>query len=113
MVSVSGALSIGATDPGADLAYGVALSAAANLTNVKFCPLLPGILFEATLGPAGQVIAASDKFTLYGLVVTSGVVAVDKTDTVATRVRVVELIDPVGTVDGRVLVEFMRTAVAD
>ena len=45
--------------------------------------------------------------TAYGLINTSGAVRVDTQDTTATAVRITQLIDPVGTVSGRVAFKFV------
>jgi len=56
---------------------------------------------------ANNVIEATDLFKDFGIAVTSNVWYVDKADVSATRVRVVEFIDPLGTANGRVAVQVL------
>ena len=58
--------------------------------------------------PGSSVIAVTDRGTDYGITVSSNVWYVDKAKTSTyARVRVQEFIDPVGTLDGEVAVQFL------
>jgi len=57
--------------------------------------------------PATAVIEDADLFKDYGIAVSGHIWYVDKTDTSATRVRIIEFIDPVGTLNGLVAVQFL------
>ena len=56
--------------------------------------------------PTSADIEVTDRFTAYGIAVTSNKWYVDKADTSATRCRIIEFRDAVGTVNGVVHVQF-------
>lgn len=91
---------------------GVALEAghndvAAGTSNITYAPAVATQVFEGTVDTSAAfgtgAIAATDLGLEYGITLNSGVWYVDKNKTGATgRCRIVRLIDPVGTVNGRV-----------
>jgi len=56
--------------------------------------------------PANNVIEAADRFKAYGIAVSSNTWYIDKTDTSATRCRIVEFRDALGAENGVVHVQF-------
>lgn len=57
--------------------------------------------------PANAVIEAADLFKDYGIAVSGNIWYVDKTDTSNTRVRIIEFIDPLATLNGQVAVQVL------
>ena len=115
-----GELTEGGADP--TLIAGIATSKYPPANNYstdvgKFIPALPGIQFEGSVDDNGDLgngaSAAGDLGTTYGLTQdASGIWYVDKgkavgDDAAAVRVRVTKLIDPAGTVNGRVRFVFL------
>ena len=92
---------------------GVAAGAASGTagTDVLVYKAAPGAEFLGSIGTSTSAgaIAATDLFELYPLALSSGDWFVDKTDNTNPCVRVIELIDDVGTVNGTVKFEFLKS----
>lgn len=108
----SGLLVEGGADP--VLIVGVAPYAypATNVDVANFAsyiPAMPHIEFEGTLddGTGTYALLQTDLWTPYGLVSTSGVWHVDQGETTEDRVVITGLVDPVGTLAGRVRFQFL------
>lgn len=82
-------------------------------TPVSYIPAVPGIEFEATLedGTNGDhVLAQTNVFAKYALAVTAtGLWYLDEDDTTNVAAVVIALVDPVGTVQGRVRARLLDT----
>lgn len=101
------------TDPSAGTILGVAMADASGTVDTEcviFVPE-PECVFVANLGGT-SVTAVTDIGTLYGLVEASDLVHVDKTETSATKTKVVGLDkrDTVGDTNGRVEFKFLAAA---
>jgi hypothetical protein len=111
----SGYLTICGSDPTAIL--GIALDDAHNTTaglyQINVSLITPWTLVTMSVGHAtagNDKIEAADMGTLYGVVsVSAGIWRVDKEDTTATRVRIMNFIDEVGATKGRVGCLFFTT----
>lgn len=108
----SGLLAEGGTDP--VLIVGVAPHAfpATNVDVASFTsyvPAMPHIEFEGTIddGTGTVPIAQAMLYTSRGLLATSGVWHIDSAETTEDRVVITQLIDPVGTLAGRVRFQFL------
>jgi len=96
------------TDPANTSIAGIAMADASGVTDAEILVFVPDIdcLFVANLGVA-QVSAETDIGARYGLVEASNKVHVDQSDTTVDRVVVVDLLDPVGDTNGRVIFKFL------
>lgn len=74
-----------------------------------YIPAMPNIEFEGTLddGTGTYALLQADLWASYGLVVTSGVWHIDQSETTEDRVVITGLVDPVGTLAGRVRFQFL------
>lgn len=95
---------------------GIAAHNASGTTNAtcRVHPALPGAVFQGVLGGSANphTLAQADVGDIYGLVAAaSGAwhVDFDETTHANCRVRIIGLVDPVGTVDGEVLFVFLTT----
>lgn len=93
---------------------GFAIQKATGVTNTLtgVIPALGQIEFEATLenGSTGDyALTQADLFSAYGLAVTAtGLWYLDKAETTHKAAVIVELVDPVGTVQGRVRAQLLN-----
>jgi len=80
---------------------------------VPFIPAVPGISFEATLenqSTGDYVLARADMFVDYGLRVTSGGLwYLNKNDTSTVAAVIIDFVDPLGTIQGRVRARLLDT----
>lgn len=108
LVASSGKLIQASEDITTAICVGFATVDASGTTNnlTPVVPCLPGLEFEATLedgGSGDHAIAQTDLFVKRGLAVTSGGLwYVDSAESSNVAVVIVELVDPIGTVQGRV-----------
>lgn len=117
VVNVSGELEEGGANPTAIAGIATYTHPPTNsyATDIgKYHPALPGVEFEASVDNNGAIdtgaIAAAQQFAAFGITQDSdGVWYVDlgKTGATVVRVRVTRLLDPVGTVNGRVRFVFL------
>lgn len=114
LVAASGRISEGGTNP--TLILGVAIhgvtSAVADAP-AQYIPAFPGQEFVASIDTSASLgtgaIALADRYADYGITEdASGVWYVDKNKTsdATVRVTVTDLLDPIGTVNGRVKIVF-------
>lgn len=101
------------TEP-VDLILGIAHGAASGTTgnDVMYTRPMPGMNFIGSIGTSltAGAIAADDLFAEYPLALDTGDWFVDKTDNTSPCVRVTEFIDAVGTTNGLVKFEFLKSA---
>lgn len=108
LISSSGKLAIALEDVTTAIIVGFASVDASGTTDnpTSVIPALSGLTFEATLedGTAGDhVLAQADLFAKYGLAKTAaGLWYLDEAETASPAAVVIALIDPIGTVQGRV-----------
>lgn len=116
VVAFSSGTIIKAADDATATLVGVAAEAASSGEQVTFFMALPGVMFEATLdddATTGHTLAAADVGLKYAIKVDPGgstLHFVDQNDNTYYTVTVVSLVDAVGTVRGRVNVQFVRSA---
>ena len=108
----SGYLSIWTADAG-DI-EGLALAPGQNLSSAgtdaagnqkaAYIKVHPGTRIEISLddGTGTYALAATDVGQQYGLAISNGILYADQTETTNNRIRVDDLIDPIGTAAGRV-----------
>lgn len=103
----------GASDPAASTVVGVAAEAATGVTDTKVGVYLAdeNAEFVGNVQDTG-VLALANIGTAYGIVLDAGndIFRVDLSDAVNTRVRVTELIDAVGDVNGLVVFKWLNAA---
>lgn len=114
LVSSSGKLATASEDVTTAIIVGFATQDASGTTDnpTAVVTALSGLEFEATLedGTGGDhALAQTDLFAHYGLAVTAaGLWYVDQAETASPAVVVVALVDPIGTVQGRVRVRLLN-----
>lgn len=103
----------GASDPTASTVLGIAAEAATGVTDSKIGVILAHEdgEFLGNVQDTGA-LALANIGTAYGVVLdaTNDIFRVDLSDTTNTRVRVTELIDAVGDVNGLVVFKFLAAA---
>ena len=108
--SSAGYLVTGAANMAAGTIVGVAQRNGKNTTrgqSLEFVPPLPGVVFEAQVhhaSAASAVIAQTDRYSSFGLQVDASTLNwyINKADTSAPEVTIIDFIDAVGTLNGRV-----------
>jgi hypothetical protein len=118
LIASSGKLAEAATDPIAAI-LGFANADASGVTNqgASFIPAGPGLEFEATLENSSTgdlALALTHMYVKYGLkrITASKLWYVDQNDTSGVAVIVTGFVDPVGTIQGRVRVRLLNSAMA-
>lgn len=114
VVYSSGYVAEAGDDP--SLILGVALSAGHNSSTAGQYKVAVALAHDSNTfianvtggsGNGANKCVETDRGAAYGVVAASGEWFVDKSETTATRVRVIDLVDPAGTPNGRVLVKFL------
>ena len=110
----AGSLVTAADDVTTPIIVGFATYAASGVTDneTSVTPALSGLEFEATLessSPGDHALAQTDLFAKYGFEVNgSNLWYVNQAETASPAVVVIALIDPIGTVQGRVRVRLLN-----
>lgn len=116
--AVNGLITVFTEDGIAGL-VGFACFNASGVTNnpTSIIPAVPGIEFEATLenGSTGDyALTQADLWAAYGLAVTAGGLwYLDKAETTHKAAVITRLVDPVGTVQGRVRARILTAVIVD
>ena len=109
----SGNVREAATEPVANI-LGLADTKASGITGEDriYIPALESTIFVGNIGTSisAGAIALDDLYQRYPLQLSGTSWFVDKTDNTNPCVAVVQLIDPVGTVNGRVAFQFLQSA---
>ena len=106
LIRSSNAIQISGADPTADI-LGIANADASGTTgaDVFYTPAIGGLLFEATIniGAGTYALDGTELLQDYGVAVdANGIWYIDHAETSAKVFHVMEIVDPVGTVGGRV-----------
>jgi hypothetical protein len=113
VISSSGKVAIGTSDPAANLIFGVAAEDASGVTDKKVGVYIAdeSAEFSAQVQDTGT-LALANVGAQYGIVLdaTNGIFRVDLSDTTNKRVTITELLDAIGDVNGRVVFKFMNAA---